>query len=353
MDRRVSPCRLRAMRLSVIICTHNPRPEYLSRTLEALRKQTLSKAEWELLLIDNASHPAIAKLFSLAWHPNAHHLREEVLGLTAARLRGIREAQGQLLVFVDDDSLLESSYLEKAKGISESRPELGCWGAGSIEPEYEEPPPEWLSHYEDALAIRHLDRDLWANIPAVNRSLPFGVGMCLRRMVADQYANLCHQDSVRRSLDRSGESLASCGDTDIAILACALGMGTASFVGLKITHLIPERRMTPQYMSRLIAGKVESAVILASLYEFDTDNLSLQRFQILKFKYLFFWIRYFLSGFSVHARLALSCVRGHLNGYVRLQRLGVLVHQVDNKGQTRIPPQKAAVTREHISCGKL
>ena len=322
------------MRLSVIICTHNPRPEYLSRTLEALHKQTLSKAEWELLVIDNASHLAIAKLFSLAWHPNARHLREEVLGLTAARLHGIREAQGQLLVFVDDDSLLESSYLEIAKGISESRPELGCWGAGCIEPEYEKLPPEWLTHYECALAIRQLDRDLWANIPAVNRSLPFGVGMCLRRMVAEQYANLCQRNSVRRSLGRSGHSLASCEDTDIAILACALGLGTASFVGLKITHLIPERRMTRRYISRLIAGKVESAVILASLHGLDQDNLSLQRFQILKFKYLFFWIRYLTSGFSVHSRLALSSVRGKLRGYKRLRDLGLLSQNGFDRRQT-------------------
>jgi glycosyltransferase involved in cell wall biosynthesis len=105
------------MKLSVIICTHNPRPEYLARTLEALRVQTLAMAEWELVLIDNASRPAVAGLVSLKWHPKARHIREEVLGLTPARLRGIQESQGQLLVFVDDDSILESSYLETAVGI--------------------------------------------------------------------------------------------------------------------------------------------------------------------------------------------------------------------------------------------
>ena len=250
--------------------------------------------------------------------------RRGPLGLTAARLHGIRKAQGQLLVFVDDDSLLESSYLEIAKGISECRPEFGCWGAGCIEPEYEKLPPEWLTHYVDALAISQLDRDLWSNIPAVNRSLPYGVGMCLRRMVAEQYANLYQRNSVRRSLGRSGHSLASCEDTDIAILACALGMGTACFTGLKITHLIPERRMTRQYIRRLIASKAESLIILASLYEFDKDNLTLQRFRVLKFKYLFSWARYLASGFSVHSDLSLSSIRGQLKGYRRVRGLGLL-----------------------------
>ncbi len=43
------------MKISAIICTHNPRPHYLRRVLEALNRQTLDKGEWELLLVDNAS----------------------------------------------------------------------------------------------------------------------------------------------------------------------------------------------------------------------------------------------------------------------------------------------------------
>jgi len=116
--------------LSIIICTHNPRQDYLSRTLDALRAQTLPMAEWELLVVDNASHSPVAASISLTWHPNARHVKEEVLGLTPARLRGIQEAQGQVLVFVDDDSLLESSYLELAMGIAKSRPDRGLLGSG-------------------------------------------------------------------------------------------------------------------------------------------------------------------------------------------------------------------------------
>src|ERR1700741_3801640 len=148
--------------ISVIICTHNPRLEYLSRTLDALRVQTLPMAEWELVLVDNASRWPVATSVSLTWHPNGRTVREEVLGLTPARLRGIQETQGQLLVFVDDDGILESSYLETAMRIGESRPDLGCWGAGWIKPEYEQPPPEWLATWDDALPIRRLDRDSWA-----------------------------------------------------------------------------------------------------------------------------------------------------------------------------------------------
>ena len=101
--------------ISVIICSHNPRPEYLRRTLEALKAQTLPTKDWELLLVDNASKEPLAGRFDLSWHPNARHVRENELGLTTARLRGIREAHSDLLVFVDDDNVLRTiQYLDRS-----------------------------------------------------------------------------------------------------------------------------------------------------------------------------------------------------------------------------------------------
>ncbi|MGE5748492.1 MAG: glycosyltransferase family 2 protein, partial [Gemmatimonas sp.] len=41
--------------ISVIVCTHNPRKGYLSRTLGSLREQTLPHDGWDLVIVDNAS----------------------------------------------------------------------------------------------------------------------------------------------------------------------------------------------------------------------------------------------------------------------------------------------------------
>ena len=91
---------------TIIICTHNPRPHYLDRVLAALRNQSLPYRQWELLLIDNASEPALAPRWDILWHPNARHIRESELGLAVARRHGIMEAAGDLLIFVDDDNIL-------------------------------------------------------------------------------------------------------------------------------------------------------------------------------------------------------------------------------------------------------
>ena len=84
--------------ISVVICTHNPRRDYILRTLEALKAQTLPKDEWELLIVDNASKIAVSNLVELSWHPNVAIVSENELGLTHARLRGIKESRGDYLI---------------------------------------------------------------------------------------------------------------------------------------------------------------------------------------------------------------------------------------------------------------
>ena len=116
--------------VSVIICSHNPREDYLRRVLDALKAQTLPIKDWELLLVDNASKEPMAGRFDLSWHPNARHLREEKTGLTHARLCGIAEAKAGLLVFVDDDNVLRADYLQAALKISKEWPQLGARACG-------------------------------------------------------------------------------------------------------------------------------------------------------------------------------------------------------------------------------
>ena len=111
--------------LSAIICTHNPRPDYLTRCLTSLEAQTLPREKWELILVDNASVSDKAPRPDLSWHPQSRLVYEEELGLTPARLRGIRETTGDLLVFVDDDNVLDPDFLETAVRTAEEKLFLG------------------------------------------------------------------------------------------------------------------------------------------------------------------------------------------------------------------------------------
>jgi len=248
--------------ISVITCTHNPRPGYLAETVDALARQTLALDRWEYLLIDNASSPERTPKVDLSWHSQARMIREEKLGLTPARLRGIREAQADLLVFVDDDNVLDLNFLEEALRVADKKPFLGSW-SGQCRGGFEEPPPEWTRRYWGSLAIREFDTDTWSNVDWVPGTLPCGAGLCVRREVAQRYLAL-HENGHRKrfQLDRTGDSLISSGDHDLATCACDLGMGVARISALKLTHLIPPERLTLPYLVRLTEGIVISSILL-------------------------------------------------------------------------------------------
>ena len=248
--------------LTVILCAHNPRLHYLRRVLEALRAQTLAFTQWELLLVDNASAEPLANQVDLAWHPNALHIHERELGLTPARLRGMAEAKGRLLVFVDDDNVLAPPYLANTLTIAAEHPQLGAWG-GTIRAEFEAPPPEWTRPYWHFLATREVLEDRVARSLSYDpATTPFGAGMCLRRPVAAEYRDQLAKSPVRQSLDRKGQSLTSAGDIDLALTACQMGMDTGVFARLELRHLIPPERLTEEYLLRLCRSLAMSSLLL-------------------------------------------------------------------------------------------
>lgn len=248
------------MRISVIICSYNPRPAYLNRVLDALRAQTLFLSLWELLLVDNRSAQPLSAQFDLSWHPHARHLREDALGLTRARLCGIAAAQGQLIVFVDDDNVLSPDYLAICDQIANGFPFLGAWG-GQATPELEIP-PEFAKHYLDHLAIRSFDKVSWANIPFCSAAAPYGAGMCVRAEVANAYFAATTSSELALGLDRVGSRLISAGDYDLAFTACDLGLGTGLFPALNLIHLIPKERLQKKYLLRLLEAQVYSYTLL-------------------------------------------------------------------------------------------
>jgi glycosyltransferase involved in cell wall biosynthesis len=212
-------------------------------------------------MVDNRSDVPLADRLDLSWHPACHNFREETLGLTAARLRGIRESTGDLLVFVDDDNVLDGDFLEVAFRTMEERPFLGSW-SGQCRPAFQEPPPEWTRRYWGNLVIREFDHDVWSNLPRLPQSMPCGAGLCVRREVALHYLDL--HESGKRSFhfDRSGKSLLSGGDNDLAACACDVGLGVGLIASLKLTHLISPERLTEDYLVRLSEGIFFSAVVL-------------------------------------------------------------------------------------------
>jgi glycosyltransferase involved in cell wall biosynthesis len=246
---------------SVIICAHNPRPDYLARVLQALDKQTLPKEYWELLLVDNMSDEPLADRWDLSWHPYSRQIQETTLGLTPARMRGIREAEGACLIFVDDDNVLAPDYLETALKIGRDWPMLGAWG-GSIRGEFEKPIDPRIEPFTYLLTIRELTSDHWTNNVRDGSAEPYGAGLCIRKFVASAYSEECRSNPIKLLLGRKGADLASSEDIDLIKTCEKFNLGIGIFQRLNLTHLISANRTDIKYLLRLNRSKAASMAIL-------------------------------------------------------------------------------------------
>jgi len=229
--------------------------------------------EWELLLVDNASTPPLTEWIDLGWHPNSRHIRETSLGIAAARLRGIAEAKADLLIFADDDTVLENDYLAHARAIACEHPKLGTW-SGSVRLEFEETPPEWTKQYWRFLAARDVPRDAQSSSTSCDLAVAaWGGGMCLRREVGLFHRQQWMQSATHQMFGPKGESLTSAEDVDLALAACDMGMATGVFARLELTHLIPPGRVTEEYLLRLCNGRAMSSLLLRLIREMPVRRL--------------------------------------------------------------------------------
>ena len=245
--------------LSAIICTHNARLEYLAKTLVSLRcQEPLEHLQaWELLVIDNASETPLDAQLDLSWHPASRVIREMNLGLTHARLRSFREARGEILVYIDDDNVLEPAYLRRTLAAFEADPKLGAVGGKSI-PRWETEPPDWFNELGISLACRdlgdtHLDAE-WDNTGKQQRfypsCAPIGAGMGVRRSAYAAYVEAASGDPIRIALGRRGADLSSGEDNDMILSILAQGWKVAYLPELRLEHLIPTRRLSASYLEK-------------------------------------------------------------------------------------------------------
>jgi glycosyltransferase involved in cell wall biosynthesis len=145
--------------ISVIISTYN-REAYIIKCLQCLAHQTLSRERYEVVVVDNNctdNTAALVKEF-LVLNPALpfRYVFEAQKGVSFGRDRGIHEAKGDILVYLDDDAEAEPGLLENYLKFFTDHPDAAGAG-GRILPKYsEKPEPKWMSSWLNGF-IAHVD----------------------------------------------------------------------------------------------------------------------------------------------------------------------------------------------------
>lgn len=135
--------------ISVIIATWNGATT-LERTLEAITHLETPDANYEIIVVDNASTddtPQIIDRFKDRLPLT--HLHEARRGKGHALNTGMDAAQGDFLVFTDDDVIPSPDWLRAYETAAATKPDYGFF-MGQIRHDWARKPPHWLKQLGEA-----------------------------------------------------------------------------------------------------------------------------------------------------------------------------------------------------------
>jgi len=265
------------MEYSIIICTYNPDERLLKRCLNAVRGLSSNSPTFEIILVDNNSANPIDDLSYvkdfLGSCSIAFLIKESRQGLNHARLAGVRVSKGRFIVFFDDDNEPDPNYLVKLGYLHLMYPSIAAWGPGLVSVDFiDGMVSEELEIYaREAFQERSEVELVYAQEPSWQSCYPYGTGLCLNRQVVEGYAELAKSGRFNIA-DRTGNQLTSGGDVQMVLYCISLGLGAGVDPELKLTHIIPGKRTSLDYLKRLTFGN--SICYATCLSEVFPDQLA-------------------------------------------------------------------------------
>lgn len=115
--------------VSVIIPTRN-RGAYLTEALQSVCEQTFG--DFEVIVVDDGSEPPVDAVGVAHADPRIRVIRQTHAGRSAARNRGLAQATGRYLAFLDDDDTYLPNKLAGQVSFLETHPGESVVSAGAI-----------------------------------------------------------------------------------------------------------------------------------------------------------------------------------------------------------------------------
>ena len=236
------------MNVTVGICTWN-RADLLDKTLCQMRQLEIpAGVSWELLIANNRSTDHTDAIIER--HARLLPIRriyEPRQGKSFALNTAMEAARGELILWTDDDVLVDPRWLAETVAAAQAHPEHSFFG-GPIEPWFTRRPPQWLKDNWQFVASAFAARELGTEIHEFNRHrLPYGANLTIRTSVQRQF-------SYNERLGRVGANEVRGEETQVLREMVAAGERGLWIPTAKVQHYIPPERINMDYLIRFFHG---------------------------------------------------------------------------------------------------
>lgn len=148
------------IKYSVIIPTYN-RSELLVKCIESWINQSISSADYEIIIVDNNSSDNtfdIVNKYILEYN-NIKYVKEQRPGLVYVRHTGAKVALSEYLIYADDDGIYNDTCIEEILKVYKMHPKVVAVG-GKIDILWDKKPPAWVIEKENLLGKINLGNDV-------------------------------------------------------------------------------------------------------------------------------------------------------------------------------------------------
>ncbi|MEM6256518.1 MAG: hormogonium polysaccharide biosynthesis glycosyltransferase HpsE [Cyanobacteria bacterium P01_D01_bin.156] len=236
--------------ITVVIPTYNG-AERLPRVLTQLEQQSgISDLSWEVIVCDNNSCDRTATIitrYQALWrtHVPLRYCFVPEQGAAFARQRGIVEARGEIVAFLDDDNLPAQDWLSNVYQFAKTHPQAGAFGS-QIHGDFQGDLPEGFGGIACFLAIVERGNNPHLYTPQ-SKILPPAAGLAVRRQAWLQ------EVPARLFLNHKGKSAGLASEDLEAILHIQkAGWEIWYNSDMVITHHIPNARLQQDYLIALL-----------------------------------------------------------------------------------------------------